>query len=625
MGRIPEQTIEEVLARTDILQVIQQYIALKRAGVNWKGLCPFHGEKSPSFHVHPGKGIYKCFGCGAGGDVISFVMQMEGWSFSESVRQLAARAGVQIEEQDEAEAEEERKRRQARELYQKIMKLARGYFEQQLLEPGGEEARAYLERRGVSAGVREAFGIGYAPESWQNLLDYLDHEGIKGALVERAGLALARQSGDGFYDRFRHRVIFPVIDIWGNTLAFGGRVLRDEDSPKYLNSPETKFYTKGKQLFGLHAAKQAIQRAEMALLVEGNFDVITLHAQGIQNVIAPMGTAFTEDQARLLARYTRRVVVLFDGDRAGEEATLRAIGSLEAAGLEGAVVRLERGEDPDSFVREHGPDALLERAKEAQPLIGWAIERVLTPTETAPVEEKLKALEAAGEVFGQIRNKIVWQHYAEDIERRLKVDPSLYRRYLKRDGIEPNKGKRTGAGQQAGQQGGQQAGQQGGASGEQGRAAVVSAPRVELERVEMNLLVLLLGHPMWIEGFLAEELENLLVSGELGAFLHEARGYFVEHSRLDGAVLVGRQGGSSFAGVLAEALAQVGTGRFEAEEFAEQMYQDTLRTLKRQWGKRSLEEINRQIERLDIFKEREQYRLCLEQKKQLEQFVAQQG
>jgi DNA primase len=617
MGRIPEQTIEEVLARTDILQVVQQYIALKRSGVNWKGLCPFHGEKTPSFYVHPGKGIYKCFGCGVGGDVISFVMQLEGWSFSEALRQLAARAGVQIEEEDEEEAEEARKRRQARELYQKIMKLAQGYFAQQLMEPAGEEARAYLERRGVSAGVREAFGLGYAPESWQNLLDYLHHEGIKGALVERAGLALARQSGDGFYDRFRHRVIFPVIDIWGNTLAFGGRVLRDEDTPKYLNSPETKFYTKGKQLFGLHAAKQAIQRADMALLVEGNFDVITLHAQGIQTAIAPMGTAFTEDQARLLGRYTRRVVVLFDGDRAGEEATLRSLSSMEAAGLEAHVVRLEPGEDPDTFVRAHGPEALLELAKAAPPLIGWALERVLTPTETAPVEEKLKALEAAGEVFGQIRNKIVWQHYAEELERRLKVDPSLYKRYLKRDGIEP-KAKRSGGGSS-------QAVAPPSEEVQDQRRAVSRGPKIELERAEMEILVLLCGHPMWIEGFLGEELENMLMSGELAAFLHEARAYFAEHSRLDGAVLVGRQGSSGFGSVLAEALAQVGMGKFEAEEFAEKMYQDTLRTLKRSWAKRSLEDIDRQIERLDIFRDREQYRSCLEQKKLLEQFAAQQG
>jgi DNA primase len=353
----------------------------------------------------------------------------------------------------------------------------------------------------------------------------------------------------------------------------------------------------------------------MALLVEGNFDVITLHAQGIQTAIAPMGTAFTEDQARLLGRYTRKVVVLFDGDRAGEEATLRSLSSMEAAGLEAHVVRLAPGEDPDTFVRAHGPEALLELARGAPPLIGWALERVLTPTEAAPVEEKLKALEAAGDVFGQIRNKIVWQHYAAELERRLKVDPSLYKRYLKRDGIDP-KAKRAD----------RQAAAQGEASGERDqRRAASSAPKIVLERGEMELLVLLCGHPMWIEGFLEEELENMLVSGELATSLHEMRAYFVEHSRLDGAVLVGRQAASGFGGVLAEALAQVGMGKFEAEEFAEKMYQDTLRTLKRSWAKRSLEAIDRQIAQLDIFKDRDQYRSCLDQKKLLEQFAAQQG
>lgn len=265
MGRIPDDIVEDVLVRTDMLQVMQQYVALKRTGANYKGLCPFHNEKTPSFYVHPGKGIYKCFGCNAGGNIYQFVMEIEGWSFPEAVRQLAGRIGVEIPEETAEETEEARKRADARKLYVGIMDKARRFYERALWDPDDEDAaraRAYLENRGIGETISREFGLGYAPPGWQNLLDHMNQtHRVNSVLIERAGMALTRQGGGGHYDRFRDRVMFPVIDIWDNTLAFGGRVLPGDDGPKYINSSETKFYVKGRHLFGLHAAKRAIQKA----------------------------------------------------------------------------------------------------------------------------------------------------------------------------------------------------------------------------------------------------------------------------------------------------------------------------------------------------------------------------
>ena len=304
MGRIPQESIDEVLARTDILSVVSQYVSLKRAGVNHKGLCPFHDENTPSFNVHPGKGIYKCFGCGAGGNVFNFLMDLEGWNFPEVVRHLAGRCGVELPEESDEDAEARRQRQRARDLYHDLMVRARAFYERNLWdEQVGARAREYLSSRGIDEATAREFGLGYAPEGWQNLLDYLGENGMNGALVERAGLAIARKSGKGHYDRFRDRVLFPVIDIWGHTLAFGGRVLPGDDGPEVHQLLGDALLHKGAHLFGLHAAKKAIQKAEWALLVEGNFDVIALHAVGLKMAVSPMGTAFTERQARLLKRY----------------------------------------------------------------------------------------------------------------------------------------------------------------------------------------------------------------------------------------------------------------------------------------------------------------------------------
>lgn len=592
MGLIPQSVIDEILARTDILQVVQQYVTLKRAGVNYKGLCPFHNEKTPSFNVHPGKGIYKCFGCGAGGNVIGFLMELEGWSFPEAVRHLAEREGVEIPEETDEEREEARQRRSAKKAYLRVMELAQNFYEDNLWSDRGRAARQYLQERGVDDETARTFGLGYAPDGWQNLLDHLADNDIPPAWVQRAGLALQRRSKDGFYDRFRHRIVFPVVDIWGNTLAFGGRVFAaNDDGPKYINSSETRFYVKGEHLYGLHPAKKAIQDAEYAILVEGNFDVISLYAAGVQNVIAPMGTAVTDRQARLLGRYCRKVVVAFDGDDAGRKATVRCLPALESADVEGRVIRFDDGEDPDTFVRDAGPEALRSLAESADEIVAWALDRVLPAAERGDVRQNLAGLEAAGEILGQVKNDVVRRRYAEEISRRLAIEPRLLNEYIKR----PR------------------------SMGEKIRQAVeVAQTPLKLEPAEFGVLAVLLDRPEWLDDFLSEEYDKLLNSAELADFLHHAAEYQTEHGRFDAAVVLEQIDEPAFARVVRDALLDE---ELYSEEKARQWYGDCVRSLKRDWANRALREILRELERTDFVEERDRYEALNEEKLEVEQFI----
>ncbi len=608
MGRIPDEIIDEVLGRTNALEVIQQYVTLKRGGTGarYKGLCPFHHEKSPSFYVDGDKGLYNCFGCGVGGNIFHFLMGIEGWTFPEAARALAARAGIVIPESDDAQDEASRRRREARQQYIELMKRARDFYEDQLWGPDGQPARAYLQERGIDEATARRFSMGYAPGGWQNLLDALATEGINPALAAQAGLAIERQQGEGHYDRFRARVLHPVVDIWGNPLAFSGRVLPGDDSPKYINSPETPYYVKGEQLFGLHTAKKGIQRRELALLVEGNFDVIALHAAGLDMAVAPMGTAFTIAQARLIKRFTRRVVIAFDGDSAGEEATIKALGPLEQCEIQAEVIRFERGDDPDSFIRREGPAALLAKIDTAQPLVAWALDRVLPSADNAPIEERLASLEQAAEVLRQVQNPIVRRHYEAELERRLNIDPKLYSRYLTQA---TRRQERQAPSASAGS----------GATPPPPERRAPQLPEPKLERREFVLLVLLLSQPAWLLAFCQEELQLMLESQELADTLDAAAQLAADRGgALDAATLLSRLPHEAMRPILTRAFASI--GEFYDVEKATQMYQDTLRTLKREWADRSLSQLTRELEGLDLFTQREAYAALNTQIKQLRAF-----
>ncbi|RDV36587.1 DNA primase [Bradymonadaceae bacterium TMQ3] len=593
MGLIPQSVIEDVLARTDILQTVQQYVSLKRAGNNYKGLCPFHDENSPSFFVHPGMGIYKCFGCSEGGNVIQFLMSIEGWNFPETVRTLAERAGIEIPEESPQQAEAARKRREGKKIYLAIMEAARDFYQEQLWGARGEVARRYLAERGIDEATARTFGLGYAPDGWENTIEALGKKGFKPAWLERAGLAIANDRG-GHYDRFRHRVVFPVVDVWGNTLAFGGRALAsDGGGAKYINSPETPFYTKGEQLYGLDVAKSAMGKEEQALVVEGNFDVIALHGAGIGVTVAPMGTALTEVQARLLRRFARRVIIAFDGDSAGEEATLRCLGALESAGLEAVVVRFDEADDPDTFVRREGAEALRARMEAAQPLVAWALDRAIKPVEGATIEARLGALEGVGTILTQVKEPAAWEHYAREVARRLAIEPALLKDYLKRP---PERR-------------------------DQARQAVLKAGQgTRLPSAEYGVLAVLLDQPKWLSDFFREELDKLLSSQELADFLRVVQNHYQTHDGINRPLLLEATPPGGMRETVIAALAEVESQRLYGPEEALRWYRDCVRTLKKAWAVRMDEHLQRELNNVDFRSERERFVQINEQLEQVRQF-----
>jgi DNA primase len=390
---ISPETIALVRDRTDIVAVISEAVpSLKKQGRKFVGLCPFHKEKTGSFHVNPDRNFFHCFGCHEAGGAIDFVMKNDGYTFPEAVRMLAERLGIQIEEtRDKAVlSEQERQKKQRDELY-RVNDLAATYFEEQLRTNEHKQlALDELAKRGLVPGqtgkdskiddALQAFRIGYAPAGWDGLANYLRTAGISPAAAETVGLLVPRSSGSGYYDRFRHRLMFAVVDPQGRVVAFSGRVLPDippdpaqstgvrnalvyvspdgREPPKYINSPESPIYTKGQMLFGIHQARHSIRQEEEAILVEGNFDVLSLHARGVTNVVGILGTAFTPEQAKLLKRYAPSVVFMLDGDKAGRKAVRASEDAVEQAGLSARVVDLPQGIDPDELARDKGAAAI---------------------------------------------------------------------------------------------------------------------------------------------------------------------------------------------------------------------------------------------------------------------------
>jgi DNA primase len=354
---IPDEVVDEVRARADIVDIIGELVPLKKFGKEYKARCPFHEERTPSFCVVPDKGFYKCFGCGKSGDVFSFVMERLGLDFVEAVKHVAARSGVEVREVSRQNDEEDPHRA----LYE-LNAFARDWFRERLLDPAtGGVARAYLMGRGIDAPTAERFGLGYAPDEWRALRDAAARHGLDEGLMVEVGLLGRSDRSNEPFDRFRGRIMFPIEGVSGKVIAFGGRVIEGgerKDAPKYLNSPETPIYHKGNNLYGLSWARHAIRREGSAIVVEGYMDVVSLAAHGFENVVAPLGTAVTPEQAKLVGRYAQRIHLLFDSDTAGLKATFRAGDILLEEGLHPAVVTLPPGEDPDTMVRRHGAAAL---------------------------------------------------------------------------------------------------------------------------------------------------------------------------------------------------------------------------------------------------------------------------
>ncbi len=351
---LSDEKIEEIRAATDIVEVVGDYVRLKKRGAKFWGLCPFHSEKSPSFSVDPEHNLFYCFGCRKGGDVYTFVREIEGVGFFEAAKALAERAGVPLPE----DAAQKERANEVESIYNALLFAARFFYIQLTQTEAGKPALEYLRGRGFTKETVKKFRLGYAPDAWDRLLHAAEAEHIKVETLEKAGLVIPRREADGYYDRYRGRVIFPILSHVGKVLGFGGRILSaDKDQPKYINSPETTVYNKSRVLYGLYHGKQAIRRREEVMLVEGYTDVISLHQAGVENVVAAGGTALTAEQVKALHRYCQRILLLYDADAAGASATLRGIELGLEQGMSVYAVALPGGEDPDSFVRAHGGEA----------------------------------------------------------------------------------------------------------------------------------------------------------------------------------------------------------------------------------------------------------------------------
>ncbi len=434
MGLIPEDKIAEIRDRTDIVAVIGEYVSLKRTGVNHKGLCPFHNEKSPSFNVNAQKQFFHCFGCGKSGDVISFVSELEGKSFIETLRELAKKSGVELPEPTRSPRDEERARAAESERAKmvRLHDLVAKFYREQLAAPAGQAARAYVESRGLDEPTAEKFHVGYAPAGWEALSRHLEAKKVPVELAERAGLIRRRENGTHF-DTFVHRVVYALTSPMGEVIGFGGRVINAEDQPKYKNSPETLLFKKGENLFGMHLAKHAIRRGGRALVVEGNFDVMTLHQVGVDYAVAPQGTAMTAEQVKLLGRFAKEVVLMLDADPAGRAATMKVVHLFVDAELPCRIAQLRardgKKQDPDELARKDLPklQSLIDNAQDA---VEFYFEQVAS-TSAPTVPGRVAAIEEVAPLLRSLRDPLARDLYADKLATLLKVDAGLVQRALR--------------------------------------------------------------------------------------------------------------------------------------------------------------------------------------------------
>ncbi len=424
---------DRVKQQADIVRVVGEYVQLKKAGQNFRGLCPFHSEKTPSFNVHPTRQIYHCFGCGKGGDVFSFVMEMEKCEFPDAVRVVAEKSGIAVPRARER-SPQERKQNQARSALVEVHREAQTFFVKQLEGTAeGKAARAYLEDRGLDNATIERFGIGYAPSGGDALLRFLKQKYSEKLLAE-SGLISRSEQGDRMFDRFRRRITFPIANESGKIVAFGARAL-GEDQPKYLNSPETSIYSKSNVLYHLDRAKEALRRSDFAVLVEGYMDAIAVARAGISNVVASCGTSLAEPQIKLLGRFTKRVIVNYDPDAAGQTATERSISLLLEQDFEVKVLALPGKADPDKFIREQGAEAYIKVLKESPPYVDYLIARA-RQMDLSTAEGKLRAVNFLLPYVQKIPNRLLRSEWATRIAQQLRLEEPVLRAALSRAAAE---------------------------------------------------------------------------------------------------------------------------------------------------------------------------------------------
>jgi DNA primase len=405
----PPAFIDELVSRNPVEEVVGQYVRLKRSGANLFGLCPFHGEKTASFSVNPDKGIYYCFGCHKGGGVVNFMMEVEGLTYPDAVRALAKRVGMEVPEDQEYQS----RYRQQERLWA-LHKEAARFFHSQLYAPIGRTALEYALGRGMSKSILTTFGVGYAPDSWDSLVKAMLAKGYTRQELIDSGLVTVSQKNGNIFDRFRDRLMFPIIDVRGNVIGFGGRIIKnDPNAAKYLNSPETIIFNKRKNLFGLNLAKKSKENS--LILVEGNIDVVALHQYGFDNAVASLGTSLTEEQASLMTRYAQQIILIYDGDSAGQNATARAIPILEKAGLQVKVLQLKDAKDPDEFLKKFGADRFKLLLEESANRVEYQLSAIRRKYDLQQDDQRVKYLQECANLISTLPSSVQREVYGHRV------------------------------------------------------------------------------------------------------------------------------------------------------------------------------------------------------------------
>lgn len=458
-GQITEEFIDDLRNRVDIVDIIKEYVPLKKQGQNYKGLCPFHSEKTPSFVVSPHKQIYHCFGCGKGGNVYTFLMDRGGLSFLDAVAHLAKRCGISL---PQGELTPEKARQNSlRERYFHINEMAVQFFQQELEAHRGQQAKQYLQKRGITKELMTKFSLGYAPDAWDELSRFLLEKGISEEEIILLGLAVKGQRGT-LVDRFRNRVMFPIFDDRSRVIGFGGRVM-DDTQPKYLNSPDTPLFSKGRHLYGLNLAKTAIRAKEQAILMEGYMDVLAAHQYGITQAVGTLGTALTADHGKLLMRYTYNAVLCFDADAAGQEASMRGLDILRQLGLRVSVMTVPDGKDPDEFLRKNGRDSFQGLIEQALSLVEYKLTRQMEKYNKETVAGKVQIIQALLPDLYLIQSPVERQGLIDILAQRLSLaETAIYaemKKYQLEVGRSGRNKEKTGEGQEQNAEQGEAQGQ----------------------------------------------------------------------------------------------------------------------------------------------------------------------
>jgi DNA primase len=545
--RLDDNKIEEIKSRVDIVELATQYLTLKKAGRNYLGLCPFHQEKTPSFTVNREKQIFYCFGCGEGGNAITFLMKIAGKTFPEAIKELAEKTGVIL---PRLTGKEGRNRDSLREGITDLNLRAAQQYARNLYSPAGKTAREYLLKRGITEETIKQFRLGFAPDTWRSLTDHISGSSLSLKMAEQAGLVIAGKE-DSYYDRFRGRLIFPIENASGEIVAFGGRIL-GEGEPKYLNSPESPVYIKGRNLYGLNKTKEEIRKKGFALIVEGYFDLISLWNAGVGNVVASLGTALTREHLELLRRYTVEVVALFDPDEAGRKALDRSLELFLGMSMRAKALILPGGLDPDDYVKKFGKDKLEELIAHAQPLSDYYIENVLGGGQT--FEEKREKVKTAIEFINKINDKKEKDLFIKRIAEKTGLDQELLiqEAYKK----EP-RGKQQASGQK-------------------------QNLKIHIDPVEVNLIRLLLEYPQKTVQVENENILDYFLQPELKAL----GGKIIEIYKLLGSVDISVILPTDEDTPLRERIFQLMMEALPADDvMVDRVFADNIRQIKKKWYK----------------------------------------